>query len=151
MKGNWVRCPKDKTRGVWAAMHVSLNRDGHICLTKRTWERFGAPKAVHLLFDKANQRIGLQATALGIRDAYAIGPSGPRGGKMIRAYRLLQEFNIDVRETLEFPELEIDIDIDGIMILDLRTAAISRRSANNHMRKRSPPHAALRPDDRSRG
>ena len=42
-----------------------------------------------------------------------------------RAYRLLIEFGIKVPETLEFKDAEIDL--DGQLILDLRTARVSAR------------------------
>ena len=45
---------------------------------------------------------------------------------MIRAYRLLTEFGIVVKETLQFTDAEIDQ--DGVMILDWRSARVSPRA-----------------------
>jgi len=45
---------------------------------------------------------------------------------VVRAHRLLTEFGIKVPETLEFKDAEIDL--DGQLILDLRTAKASARS-----------------------
>lgn len=103
-----------------------MNRKGSIMMTKYTYQRVGEPKAFVLLFDDVNNRIGLKPAALSMRNAYKIGPNGKYGGKLIRAYRLKREFGIDVRETIEFQDPEIDQ--DGILVLDLRTARVAGRA-----------------------
>ncbi|MGD9588798.1 MAG: hypothetical protein AB7Q37_03035 [Pyrinomonadaceae bacterium] len=134
MKANWREIPRDDIKGQWSAIYVTLNRKGNIVMSRVTYERLGKPKAFHLLFDAANNRIGLKPTALGLRNAYPASPSGSRGGKMVRAYRLLQEAGIVVPQTLQFPDA--DIDTHGILVLDLRTAKVSPRAAN-HPRNRA--------------
>ena len=56
------------------------------------------------------------------------------GGRRVAAYRLLTEQGLVIKETLEFPEAEVDE--DGIPILNLRTAKVSNR-ALNHPRNRN--------------
>lgn len=133
VRPDWREIPRDNVKGQWAALYVTLNRKGNIVMSRVTYERLGAPQAFLLLFDAVNNRIGLKPTALGIRNAYPASPSGSRGGRMVRAYRLLQEFGIILPDTLQFHDPEIDQ--DGTLILDLRTARISKRAAN-HFRNR---------------
>lgn len=91
----------------------------------------GSPEAVHLLFDPITSRIGVKGTAAAARDAFPVATQGRHGGRLIRAYRLMQEFNIQLNDTMRFHDAEIDR--DGVLILDLRTAKTSPRgrSANN--------------------
>lgn len=133
MRPDWREVPRDDVRGQWAALYVTMNSKGFIVMSRVTYERLGAPKAFVLLFDTVNNRIGLKPTALSTRNAYPAGPSGSHGGKLVRAYRLTQEFGIALPETIRFHDPEIDQ--DGILILDLRTARVSPRGPN-HIRKR---------------
>jgi len=136
MRPDWREISRDDVKGQWAALYITLNRKGNIVMSRVTYERLGAPKAFLLLYDQVNNRIGLKPTAPGIRNAYPASPSGSHGGKMVRAYRLVQEAGIVLPDTLQFHNPEIDQ--DGILILDLRTARISKRAAN-HSRNRAHP------------
>jgi len=143
MKPDWREVPRDHVAGQWAALYVTLNKKGYIVMSRLTYQRMGEPKAFILLFDTVNNKIGLKPAVVGIRNAYPVGPSGRHGGKLIRAYRLLQEFGIDIPETLHFRDAEIDN--DGILILDLRTARVSARARTQRKeptkRPDSQPHA----------
>lgn len=105
-------------------------------MSRLTHERIGGPKACLVLFDTVNNKIGLKPTAPGIRNAYPIGPSGRHGGKLLRVYRMLQEFSIDIPETLHFRDAEIDQ--DGILVLDLRTARASSRAKAQRKQSKRP-------------
>jgi len=88
MKADWRECPRGDVRGQWAALYVTMNRKGHISMSRLTYQRLGEPKAFLLLFDTVNNRIGLKPTGISIRNAYPVGPQGRHGGKVVRAYRL---------------------------------------------------------------
>ena len=133
MRPEWREIPRDNVKGQWAALYVTLNRKGNIVMSRVSYQRLGEPKAFLVLYDPVNNRIGLKPTSPSFRNAYPASPSGSRGGKMVRAYRLLQEAGIVIPDTLQFHDPEIDQ--DGILILDLRTARISARAAN-HFRNR---------------
>ena len=102
-----------------------MNRAAH--------EKMGGPDAFLVLYDSANNTIGLKPTAPRIQNAYPAARSGRHGGRRVSAYRLLTEFGLHVKETLEFPHAEIDE--DGVLILNLRTAKISHRALNHPSRK----------------
>ena len=112
--------------GQWAKFYVTLNRRGHLVFSRKTYERLGSPSAFDLMFDPTNNRIGLKPSVKGTKYAYPVGPYGKNGGKVVRAWRLLYEFNIDVTDTLEFHG--VDVDQEGTLVLDLRTAKVSKRS-----------------------
>ncbi len=111
-----------------------MNPKGEIVMSRVTYERLGGPAAFHILFDEANNRIGLKPTVLAMKDAYAACKTGSHGGRAVSAYRLTQDYNIRLLETIRFHDAEIDY--DGILILDLRTARISQR-ALKHPRNRA--------------
>ena len=118
-------------RGAWwssqfAGIYVTMNRNGWISLGRATYERMGEPAAFLVMFDKTNSRIALKPTGETMKNAYLAGKKKRGGGRIVRAHRLLTEFGIKVPETLEFKDAEIDL--DGQLILDLRTAKISARS-----------------------
>jgi hypothetical protein len=50
-----------------------------------------------------------------------------KSGRAVHVYRLVQDHNIRLPQTIEFVDPELDQ--DGILRLDLRTARISARSA----------------------
>lgn len=126
MKAEWTECPKDATHPQWSGLYVTMNPKGWIVLSRRTFQRLGEPKAFSILFDKVNNRIGLKPTVESMRNAYSHGPHGKYGGRVVYAYRLTQEFGIDLPHTVQFHDA--DIDNDGILVLDLRTARASTRN-----------------------
>lgn len=130
MKPDWKECPHNDVQGQWAAFYVTMNPKGFIVMSRVTYQRLGEPQAFLLLFDTVNNRIGLKPTASGIRNAYPAAKSGRHGGRLVRAYRLMQEFGIILPETIQFKDTEIDQ--DGILILDLRTAMVSSRAKTQH-------------------
>ena len=106
-------------------------------INRTTHTRLGEPQAVLVLFDRVNNRIGLRAANPGLRNAYPAAKFGRHGGRIVRAYRLLTEHAIDLPDTVEFPDARIDE--DEVLILDLRTARISKRylatSKNRNLRE----------------
>ena len=132
MKREWKQIPRGDRRAQWAGIYATLNSKGIIVLNRAADERMGSPAAFHLLYDAPNNTIGLKPTALAMRNAYPTQKSGRHGGRKVNAYRLLTECSLVVKETLEFPDAEIDE--DGILILNLRTAKISKRALNHPSR-----------------
>jgi len=127
MHVEWTVLKKDD--GVmphWSGVYVTMNRLGTIAMNKVTYSRMGEPKAFLIMFDRVNSRVALKPTAATMKHAYLAGKYGKHGGRRIRAFRLLTEFGIKIDETLEFKNAEIDH--DGQLILDLRTARVSPRA-----------------------
>src|SRR5215813_3158521 len=133
MKRNWSEVPRGDKRAQWAGVYVTMNSRGTIVMNRAAHERMGEPQAFLLLFDSANNTIGLKPTGPQARNAYPALKYGRHGGRRVAAYRLLTEYGLHVKETLEFPDAEIDE--DGILVLNLRTARVSKR-ALNHPRRR---------------
>ena len=131
MHVEWSLLPKDDIPAHWSGVYVSLNKHGKIALNRVAYSRAGEPAAFQIYFDKVNSRIALKPTAASMKHAYPATKKGRRGGRVIHAFRLLKEFGIKIDETIEFKDPEIDY--DGQLILDLRTARISprRRSKNS--------------------
>ncbi len=102
-----------------------MNRSAH--------EKLDNADAFLLLYDSANNAIGLMPASVEMPNAYPAYISGKHGGRNINAYRLLTECGIVIKDTLEFPDAEIDP--DGILILNLRTARVSNRAINHPTRK----------------
>lgn len=126
MKADWIEIKRGDIMPQFAGIYATLNRQGTIVIGRGTYEMLGTPAAFLLLYDKANNRIGLKPAALTTRNAYPAGVTNRSGAKRIRAHRLLREHRIILSQTMQFDEAEIDD--DGILILDLRTAIPSRRA-----------------------
>jgi hypothetical protein len=128
MQIEWSILPKDDVAPNWSGIYVTMNRLGTIALNRVTYLRVGEPAAFLVMFDRVNNRIALKPTAATMKHAYLAGKYGRRGGRRIRAFRLLTEYGIKINETIEFKDAEIDM--DGQLILDLRTARVSARARN---------------------
>lgn len=135
MKRNWKEIPRDDKRAQWAGIYVTLNSKGMLVMNRVAHEQMGEPAAYLLLFDDANNTIGLKPTGTQIKNAYPSVRSGRHGGRKIAAYRLLIECGLHIKDTVEFTDAEIDL--DGILVLNLRTARVSNR-ALNHPKRRKP-------------
>jgi len=123
MRTDWRECQIGYKRSLrWATLYVTINYKGEIMFSRPTFEKMGEPKAVSLLFDLVNNRIGLKPTVPGMRNAVHVGIRGKFGGRVVRACPLLAEFKLSFPDTLRFYDAEIDD--DGILILDLRTARV---------------------------
>jgi hypothetical protein len=110
-----------------------MNSKGQIVINRAAYERLDMAEAFHILYDSANNVIGLKPTRLAMRNAYPAQKAGKHGGRRIAAYRLLKEHLLVIKDTLEFRDAEIDE--DGVLVLDMRTARISNR-ALKHPRRR---------------
>lgn len=146
MRGIWKEIPSDPRAGKWAGMYVTLNPRGEIVMTKTTWKKTGSPLAYQIFFDAANQRIGLKPSTPNSRGAYHAGERGRHGSRRIMAYRLIAECRLVFRHTLQFPLAEIDP--DGILILDLRTATINKNAlAWDRRREAAKPKIEIVPGE----
>ncbi|MBK8465712.1 MAG: hypothetical protein IPL32_07765 [Chloracidobacterium sp.] len=133
MKRDWKEIPRDGRKAQWAGVYVTLNSKGTIVMNRAAYERLDEPAAFLLLYDAPNNSIGLKPTVASMKNAYPVLKSGRHGGKKIAAYRLLVECGLQIKDTLKFTDAEIDL--DGILLLNLRTAQVSKR-ALNHPRRR---------------
>jgi hypothetical protein len=112
-----------------------MNGKGVIVINRAAHERLGSPDAFLVLYDAPNNTIGLKPTRPAMRNAYPAGVAGRHGGRRVNAYRLMTEHGIRVDQTLYFPEAEIDE--DGILVLNLRTAVIPNRVLKHPVRRRT--------------
>lgn len=125
MSSTWKRCKPGDSFGRWAANYASMNREGYIAISRKTFNNLKSPQAVHLYFDAINGRIGVKGTDHRSPDIFPVGKYGRHGGRVIRAFSLMKEFGLTIHNTLTFHNIEIDR--DGIMILDLQTATTRKK------------------------
>ena len=83
-----------------------------------------------------------------VPNAYPVRTYQYNGGRIIRAYRLLTEFGIQPRETIQFDQPRLDL--EGQLILDLKMISISRRAHSVSRRKQSDLEEELRQLDMNR-
>ena len=126
MQVEWSILPRGDVHPADTRVYVTMNRGGTIAMNKLTYQRMGEPAAFLVMFDKVNSRIALKPTGETMKHAYPARKYGRRGGRVVRAFRLLTEFGIKLPDTVEFKDAEIDT--DGQLILDLRTAKVSPRA-----------------------
>lgn len=131
MQLEWSVIPRNDVRPADTRVYVTLNRKGEIIMNGTAYRRAGEPAAFLVMYNKPNSLIALKPTALAMRDAYPVRKQGRRC-HVIRVLRLLNDHNIKLPDTIEFRDA--DVDMDGILILDLRTARVSPR-AHSQCRK----------------
>jgi hypothetical protein len=145
MRTIWKKVGRPPKNGAWVGLYVTLNPRGAIAMNRVTWEKTGSPLAYEIFFDDANQRLGLKPSTPGTRDAYTAPERGKFGGRRILAYSVIVECRLVIKQTLQFPYAEIDP--DGILILDFRTATVNKnslawergRSGNDRRAKKRKP------------
>jgi len=133
MQIEWTVVPRGDIHPSDSRVYVTMNRKGEIVLNGTAYKRTGEPAAFLLMYNQPNSLIALKPTAEQIKDAYPARKHGRRNGRVIRAFRLLQECKIKLPDTVEFRDAEIDQ--DGVLVLDLRTARVSPR-AHSQCRKK---------------
>ncbi len=126
MRADWQEVPRGDVMPQYAGIYVTMNPAGDIVMSRVTYEMMGAPKAFVILFDRTNNRIGLKPAALTTKNAYPVRVSNKCGAKLVRGHRLTREHRIDLPQTVRFYDAEIDE--DGHLVLDLRTAKVSPRA-----------------------
>ncbi len=132
METEWIIVPRGDVAAHWSGLYATMNKIGSIVISGVTHERLGSPAAYIIMFDRFNRRLGLKPAKPGERFAYPARRYGKRGAKIIRAYRLVAEFTIRPPDTIEF--LRPKIDLDGVLLLDLRNIRISPK-AHSQCRK----------------
>lgn len=120
MRAEWLEIKRGDVLPQYAGIYVTMNAKGHIVISKVTYQILGAPEAFGVLYDRVNGRIGLKPAHKSSRNAYPALVSNKSGAKMVKAYRLIREQRIILPHTVRF--YDADIDEDGILVLDLRTA-----------------------------
>jgi hypothetical protein len=136
MRGEWEECPRGDVMPQYSGIYVTMNPKGVIVMNRVAYEMTGGPDAYKLLFDRNNRRIGLKPTHRNMRNAYPVCVANRKSGsKKVHGHRLTQRYRIDLPATVRFPDAEVDE--DGILRLDLRTAEIPPR-VKNHYRNRGP-------------
>ncbi|HQU93599.1 MAG TPA: hypothetical protein PLK77_14950 [Pyrinomonadaceae bacterium] len=133
MRTVWKVIERDVKAGRWATMYASLSPKGVIALSRRTWETTGRPAAYVVMFDEANQRIGLKPAASGEKNAYPAVKQGGDACRRINAHRLMAEQRLKLKYGLRFTEIEIDR--EGVLTLELRTAQVNRASVARQHRQ----------------
>lgn len=123
---HWEVVPRGDTSTSGARLYAAMNPEGHVTFSARVFEKLGKPEAVLVMFDRVNSRIALKPTYKTVQNAYIVYQRGSdRRSMIVRVGRLLVEYGLQIPELLEFKNVEIDR--DGQLILDLRTARASNR------------------------
>jgi hypothetical protein len=125
MKADWIEIKRGDMHPQQAGVRASMNPKGHIVINRVTHQTLGEPAAFLILYDRVNMRIGLKPASLSTRNAYPALKSNRSGAKLVYGYRLMREHRINLEHPIQFDDARIDE--DGILLLDLRTAIVSRR------------------------
>ena len=128
----------------FAGFYVTLNPKGAVHMNRVTHERLDSPEAFQVFFDEVNNRIGLKPSAKSGKDAFIAGRLGTAGGRQVRMRGLLNEQGIDLPATVRF--YDADIDQDGVLVLDLRSARVPPNVLNHATRKNRPKKPTDQPE-----
>lgn len=131
---HWEVLPRGDAAPHWSRLYATLNPGGSLAISRVTYERLGEPEAVLIMLDIISTRLALKPASLAEGNAYPVRKYGRRGGRIIRAYRLLTEFGIRPPDTIEF--LEPKIDDERRLILDLKKIRISPKAHSQCRTKR---------------
>jgi|GEM_PF-1174682 len=112
------------------AVRVTLHRKGMFYLNLRAFEALGSPAAVELRFNDTGRILGMKATDPTRKNAFRVrdhGTGSNSSSKRISAAALFQHLRFCVDRTVQFQD--VDLDDDGVLILDLDNALTVTRGA----------------------
>lgn len=97
-------------------IRVSLNPRGIFGLNQKAVDMLGSPEAVVLMFDKANQLIGLKASSPDVNHAYELKRQGTSQSYFLRAKSFCNFYGIEIGDTVVFNDVQME---DGVIVLQL--------------------------------
>jgi hypothetical protein len=129
----WKVLPRGDVEPRYSRNHVSLNPKGQFNIGQKTHERLGSPAYCLIKLNEEEQLIGLEPATHEMKNAYPVRGFRDRGSKVVRAFRLLTEWNLHPPDTIEFVK-PTRIDPDGVLILNMKNIRLSPR-AHSQCRK----------------
>jgi len=105
--------------------YVSLNHQGIVWMNRFAFEQFGSPKAVALLYDRANGAVGLRAIDPEAPNAFPVRGKTNSSEKTVCALPFFRHHGLRPEGTVTFNRLETE---DDVLVLDLNNVtAVDRR------------------------
>src|SRR5437764_14012881 len=96
---DWVQLPRGDVAPHSSVVYVTMNRKGEIALNKVAYKRLGEPTAFLIYYSRPNNMVALKPSSAAMNNAYPVRKQGRRGGRVVRAFRLLTEFGIKLPDT----------------------------------------------------
>lgn len=126
MTTDWQEYEGGQLSERYVRTRVTLNVGGEFYFGRKAFEALGMPEAVKLYFDVGGGRIGVKAVQSGEK-TFKVVHSNPANGVYghVRAATFCRHYGIKPEGRIEFQD--VDIDADGMMVLDLKTARRVRR------------------------
>lgn len=119
MMADWQEFKGGEYNERYKTLRVTMNKNGEINLGMRAFERLGRPAAVKLFFDAGGSRIGVKAVPPGEKTFEVVRRTEAHYG-MIRGASFCRFYGIRPEGTIVFQDVEMDP--DGMMVLDLKMA-----------------------------
>jgi hypothetical protein len=129
----WTVLPRGDVRPQYSRNHVSLNKKGWFSIGAKTHQRLGSPACYLIKLDEGNNLLALEPATRDTKNAYPARGVSDRGAKRVCAFRLITEWGIKPRETIEFVKPRIDP--DGVLILNMKNIRLSPRAHSQCRRK----------------
>lgn len=109
-----------RSHALSAPLAVSIHRRGAISMSAAAYDAIGKPGAVELLYDRAEQIVGLRPVAPEVGHAYPVRAQGGQpGGPFIVAGRAFtKHFGIDTSVARRLPAIVED----GVLCVDLKAS-----------------------------
>ncbi len=110
-------------------LYASLNRRGEIVLGQTAWRWLGDLPRVTLLYDAAQQMIGVKSpVGLDLHFFPLCKYGRGKRQRIVRARKMIRDLGIEVDTTLVFQGVQrATYDGENMLVLDLKTATFSRR------------------------
>ncbi len=120
MNKKWQVCRPGDKLGRWSMPQATMDKKGDIMISPFTWELLGSSPFAVVLFDPANQMIGISPQQFETEDTLPILKRVHHRGRRIRATSLRRQVKVPIEKTVAF--VKAFIDDEGILNLDLKTA-----------------------------
>ena len=128
MSTEWIEFNDDHHYSDKLNPRASLDSRRVLRLNGKALEMLGRPKSIRLLFDAAQNRIGIRPEEAEKPYAFRVNPNSTGTTSLVRAFPFCKRFGIKPEFTIAFQGIRRDP--DGTLILDLSTAKRKGGRAN---------------------
>lgn len=99
-----------------AKLHVSMQPNGTIMLSRRAYEAMECPTHIEMLWEDETSTIGLRSVPERTVHAFQVYRMDSRGNQRFHAQRFMDKHDIQIEQTVRFPTAIVE---DGVLLLEL--------------------------------
>jgi len=120
MPRNYTEFDRTTARAVETQGFATVQRRSTISLNAAAMSQLGNPTAIHLMYDEADQVIGMRPISADDPRGYPVRKQGQSNSFLIAGQAFMRRFNIELDQTRRYP---VSV-VDGVLEIDLNGPSV---------------------------